>query len=196
VSGETEASVSGWTTDTLHTHFIRQLDMLRAEIRETAERDRRAVDLAFNAQTTAMAAALASADRAVAAALSSAEKAVTVAQVAAEKRADIANEWRGSLNDVSQRAMPRSEAEAIIARSTDRIQEMATQVALLLTRAEYDAARQRDTERMTELTTRVTAVEQYAKGALGNRTGIYAALGVATALIVAIVVVLNFVTSR
>lgn len=32
MSGETEADVSGWTTDTLHTHFIRQLDLLRARI--------------------------------------------------------------------------------------------------------------------------------------------------------------------
>lgn len=196
MSGETEASVSGWTTDTLHTHFIRQFDLLRGEIRESADAERRATDLAFSAQTTAMAAALASADRAVAAALAAQKEAVTVAQVAAEKRADIQNEWRQSLNDVLTRAMPRTEAESIIARATERIQELATQIAALVPRSEFDAARTRESERLTDLTTRVANAEQYAKGAAGNMAKMYAALGAATALIVAIVVVLNYATSR
>lgn len=196
MSGETEASVSGWTTDTLHTHFIRQLDMLRDEIQKAAEAERRATDLAFSAQTTAMAAALASADRAVAAALAAQKEAVSVAGVAAEKRADIQNEWRQSLNDVLSRAMPRAEAEAIALRATERIQELAASVALAVPRAEYDSARTRDTERLADLTTRVAAAEQYAKGAAGNTAKVYAALGAATALIVAIVIVLNFVTSK
>ena len=34
MSGETEASVSGWTTDTLHTHFLRQMSSMRELIDE------------------------------------------------------------------------------------------------------------------------------------------------------------------
>ena len=188
--------MSGWTTDTLHTHFIRQIDLLRTEIRDTAERDRRAIDLAFNAQTTAMQAALAAADKAVAAALDSIRESTRVQTDTLRDRADAQNEWRGSLNDLSGRMMPRTEAEAIIQRLSDRLQELTATVALMVNRNELTAQHDRDSERITELTTRVTTVEALARGAQGNRTGIYAALGVATSLIVAIIVILNFVTAR
>lgn len=196
MSGETEQQVSGWTTDTLHSHLIRQIDQLREQIRETAEADRRAIDLAFSAQVTAMNAALASSDRAVSAALAAQKEASSVLAAATNQRLAGMNEFRETVNDVLSRAMPRSEAEAIAARATERILELTALVTLSVPRTEYDAARQRDGERIGELTTRVAAAEQYAKGAAGNMAKMYAALGAATALIVAIVVVINFVTSK
>lgn len=195
MSGETEANVSGWTTDTLHTHFIRQIDMLRAQLDRQWEGERRATDLAFQAQTTAMGAALASAEKAVQAALASSQKAGDVQAETLKQRADVQNEWRASLNDVLARAMPRIEAEAVINRATERIQELITAQQHMVTRDEMEAIRQRDSERITELTTRVTRAEATAQAAQTSRAGIYTFLGLATAVIVAVVVILNFATS-
>jgi multidrug efflux pump subunit AcrA (membrane-fusion protein) len=194
MSGETEANISGWTVDTLHTHLIRQLDLLREQIREQHRIDERARDLAFDAQKTAMQAALTSADRAVAAALAAQKEAVTVANVAAEKRADIQNEWRQSLNDVLTRAMPRAEAEAVFSRATERIQELLTGQQNMVTRAELEAARTRDSERFNELATRVTHAEALVQGAQANKAAILAAIGVAVALITIVSFVANFLS--
>jgi hypothetical protein len=194
MSGETEASVSGWTVDTLHTHFIRQLDLLRDTIAEGRRTDESARSVAFDAQKTAMQAALASAKEAVAAALAAQEKAVDVANIANEKRLDSVNEFRGQQQDIIRTFMPRAEAEAIIQRATERIQELTSNLAATVTRAEMESQFVRDQERIQELATRLNTVETMARAAQGNRAGVYAALGAATALIVAIVVVLNFLT--
>jgi len=164
-------------------------------IQEQHRLDERARDLAFAAQKTAMEAALTSADRAVAAALAAQKEAVTVANVAAEKRADIQNEWRQSLNDVLTRAMPRSEAEAVISRATERIQELLTAQQNMVSRAELEAARTRDAERYNDLATRVTRAEAAAAGATASKVGLYAALGAAVALITVVVLVANFLAT-
>lgn len=201
MSGETEAQVSGWTTDTLHTHLMRQLDQLRAQLDRQWEAERRAVDLAFAAQSTAMNAALSSAKEAVAAALAAQKEAVTVQADTLKQRADVQNEWRASLNDVLARAMPRIEAEAIINRATERIQELITSQQHMVTRTELEASHRRETERiselsdrMTELANRITRAEATAQGAAGNKAALYAFLGMATAVIVAVVIVINLVT--
>ena len=196
MSGETEENVSGWTTDTLHTHVMRQLDLLREDLKNRTAAEIRAHDLAFAAQSTAMKAALASAEKAVDAALAAQKEAVSVAQVVAEKRADIQNEWRASLNDVLSRAMPRAEAEAVIARATERIQEMGLVLAQTINRAELETMRQREAERYTELATRVTTAEALARGAQANKSGLYAALGVGVTLIIAAIAVFNFISAR
>jgi hypothetical protein len=195
VSGETEGNVSGWTVDTLHTHLIRQIEMLRDQISRQWDADRRATDLAYDAQAKAVAAAFASAEKAVTAALAAQQKAGDVQAETLKQRADVQNEWRSSLNDVLTRAMPRIEAEAIINRSTERIQELISAQQHMITRVELDSIRQRDSERISELSERLTRAESKAEGAHANKAGIYGALSAATALIVAIVVVLNFVTS-
>lgn len=196
MSGETEAQVSGWTTDTLHTHFMRQLDLLRELIKEQRQTDAEARSIAFRAQETAMAAALASAKEAVSAALAAQEKAVAVANIANEKRLDSVNEFRGQQADILRVTMPRAEAEAIIQRATERIQELTEAQGRTVTRAEMEAQHRRDQERISELGTRLTKVESLAQGAQASKAGLFAALGAATALIVAVIVVLNFVTSQ
>jgi hypothetical protein len=193
VSGETESAVSGWTTDTLHTHFLRQLDQLRRELDRQAEADRRAVELAFDAQRTAMSAALASAERAVLTALASQKEAIAVQAETLRQRADIQNEWRASLNDVLSRAMPRSEAEAALGRFIDRIQEISILLQHTATKAELDVAQQRATERIADLSTRVAQAEAQAQGAQGNKEAIMGVMRnwiAALGLLISIVVVL------
>jgi hypothetical protein len=193
VSGETEAQISGWTVDTLHTHFIRQLELLRASIAEWRHSDEQARKIAFSAQETAMQAALTSAQKAVEAAMAAQEKATSVANVANEKRFDSVNEFRGQQADILRVTMPRAEAEAIIQRATERIQELTSAMGQTVTRVELEAQRLRDQERYAELATRVTKAESAALAAQASKAQIIAVLSIACAIIVATVVVANFI---
>lgn len=191
MSGETEASVSGWTTDTLHTHLTRQLDLLREAIAAQRTADKEAREIAFRAQDTAMRAALASAEKAVAAALAAQEKSVDVANVANEKRLDSVNEFRGQQADILRVTMPRAEAEAIIQRATERIQELAALIPTMMPRSEADAQHARFAEQLNEMGTRMTTVETMARAAQLGKTGIYAAIGAAVTILGLIVVIAN-----
>jgi hypothetical protein len=90
VSGETEASVSGWTTDTLREHLTQRITDVDRML------SRRMDD----------------ADKAIQAALVSAEKAVTKAESATEKRFEGVNEFRQALADQSATLIPRAEFDA------------------------------------------------------------------------------------
>jgi len=94
VSGETEASVSGWTTDTLHQHLSRRMDDLDRAL------SRRMDD----------------ADKAIQAALVSAEKAVGKAEAASERRFEGVNEFRQTLSDQAATFPTRGEVAAQIER--------------------------------------------------------------------------------
>lgn len=72
------------------------------------------VDTRFDAQNTAVNAALTAQKEAVAAALAAADRAVAKAEMASEKRFEGVNEFRASLNDQSRLLMPRAETEQII----------------------------------------------------------------------------------
>jgi hypothetical protein len=102
VSGETENQVSGWTTDTIKYHFdeLRRTDLSNIEKR---------FDLA---------------EKAVQQALLSADKASGKADAAMEKRFDNTNEWRGTLEDVTAKMMPRAEAQALIKAQEDKIEDL------------------------------------------------------------------------
>jgi purine nucleoside permease len=143
MSGETEASVSGWTVDTLRAYlnekvadtrdFTRQqiLD-LRDMTRQQAEDHRRMLDERYATQTKALDAAFKAAEQAVAVALSNAEKATTKAEAAADKRFDAVNEFRQVLTD---------------------------QTSTFLRRTEYDTAHVALVERFNGLSDRMSALE-------------------------------------
>jgi hypothetical protein len=185
MSGETEESVSGWTVDTLHTHLMRQIELLRGEMAAHVQAEIRAQDLAFQARETATKAALASAEKAVEAALAAQKEAVAVAQTVAEKRADIQNEWRSSLNDVLMRAMPRQEAESVIARATERIQELVTAQQHMVTRQEADLATK-------SIDKRIGALEK----AAANLAGRLAVVGAIVTFVLSLVIVAANATLR
>lgn len=117
MSGETEANISGWTVDTLHSHVISSTNHLEELI---VVNDRRYSEL-FRAQEVAMSAALAAAEKAVAAALAAAEKATTKAELAADKRFEAVNEFRSALADATAINIPRTEHAAIYKAMAEKV---------------------------------------------------------------------------
>lgn len=109
MSGETEANVSGWTTDTLRAYIERLI----------SEHDRRFTDLMaakdlrdgqrFDAQQLALRDALAAQEKAVNTALMNAQTAVQKAEMAAERRFEAQNEFRAQLGDQARTFLPRLE---------------------------------------------------------------------------------------
>ena len=96
-------SAQGWSVDTLREYVesrLHELD-LRNEQR-------------YQASQQALSVALASLEKAMQAALTAADRAVSKAETAAEKRFDSVNEFRGLVNDLISKLLPRAEAEVII----------------------------------------------------------------------------------
>ena len=121
MSGETEAQISGWTVDTLHSHLVRMLE----------ERDKR-FEQRFIAQQEAIQAALLAQKDAVAAALTAADRALTKAESASEKRFEGVNEFRSTLADQAALLMPRGEVSTLISALDGKVSDLADRV----TRAE------------------------------------------------------------
>ena len=109
MSGETEASVSGWTTDTLREYLIQRID----------------------GQDRALSRRMDDADKAIQAALVSAEKAVTKAETASEKRFEGVNEFRKALSDQTATFIPRAEYETALAALAARVNANAERVGTL-----------------------------------------------------------------
>ena len=109
MSGETEASVSGWTVDTLREHIGQRITDQGAAL------NRRMDD----------------ADKAIQAALVSAEKAVAKAENAAERRFEGVNEFRKALSDQTATFIPRAEYETALAALAARVNANAERVAAL-----------------------------------------------------------------
>ena len=109
MSGETEASVSGWTTDTLREYLIQRID----------------------GQDRALSRRMDDADKAIQAALVSAEKAVTKAETASEKRFEGVNEFRKALSDQTATFIPRAEYDAALAAMGAQVAANAERVAAL-----------------------------------------------------------------
>jgi ElaB/YqjD/DUF883 family membrane-anchored ribosome-binding protein len=109
VSGETESNVSGWTTDTLHSHMAQRLNDVDRML------SRRMDD----------------ADKAIQAALAAAEKATDKANDANEKRFEGVNEFRRALADQTGTFIPRTEYDAAHSALTDRVDANAERMAAL-----------------------------------------------------------------
>ncbi len=177
MSGETEADVSGWTVDTLHSHLWRsvgdldqrvqvqftahalRLQDLRDMLQERYATQTMAGDAAFLAQQTAMQTALTAAETAVSKALESAEKAVVKAETAAEKRFESVNEFRAQLTDQASTFMPRTEAEQRVGVVSDRIDAVAAELSKMITRTEALGVVDRNTERIVEIENRLNRSE-------------------------------------
>jgi hypothetical protein len=159
MSGETEASVSGWTVDTLHEHLLstvndvkREIDLVRnsflqqhSDLREMLNEryaiQTKALDATFLAQQTAMRTALEAAEKAVQTALVSAEKAVAKAEVAAEKRFESVNEFRAQLTDQATTFLTRNEVDVRLNALSEKL----------------DSEAKRNTTRVSDLELRIYA---------------------------------------
>lgn len=106
MSGETEANVSAQTVDTLH-HEIHGVDNHLRDI--LAEKDLR-YQQRFEAQTLAINAAMAAA-----------EKAVSKAEAANERRFDAVNEFRATLADQAGQFVTKVELNGLVERFTDLV---------------------------------------------------------------------------
>ena len=149
MSGETEASVSGWTVDTLHelitnlnraqdeqrrqlyAEVDRRLSTADATVRQSMDDLRVMLNERYATQTKALDAAFKAAEQAVTTALASQEKAVSKAEAAADKRFEAVNEFRQQLSDQTAsfptRAEVGSRMDALakdIARNTESQREM------------------------------------------------------------------------
>jgi hypothetical protein len=212
MSGETEQNVSGWTVDTLHTHFARQLAQMAAMTEERHRAQGEAIDKAFAAQQAAMHAAFAaqqkatetafaSQDRAMSAALAAAKEAVSVANTANEKRFESVNEFRGQLADIMRTLMPRAEAEAVMSRETERLNDLVKRAEHWPTRGEMGTAGERNAERINDVGVRVDRIDKQlgelvAKGvgAKENKAGIYAVISIVGVLLGILVIVANYIS--
>lgn len=145
--------MSGWTTDTLHSHLLTLLQERSEHWNETfatmntliAESDRRydarfialgeaakeadkRFEQRFIAQQEAIQAALLAQKEAVNAALVAADRAVVKAETASEKRFDAVNEFRATLADQAATLLPRTEGEARIQALADKLTELTDRV--------------------------------------------------------------------
>lgn len=153
MSGETEASVSGWTVDTLREHLAQQITAARDEMRQqvadvrdvtrqqvTDQRDftrgaaddmRRLLDERYATQTKALDAAFKAAEQAVAVALANAEKATGKAELAAERRFESVNEFRKALADQTATFLPRPEYDTAHAALAERVTGLSDRLSAL-----------------------------------------------------------------
>jgi hypothetical protein len=154
------------------------------------------VALALDATEKAIGKAEVATTKAIDKAEISTSKAIDKEAIANADRFASVNEFRQQLNDQARSFMPRTEAVQLSDQATQRIRELAELVPGLASRQEVQLMTDRYSERIAELANRLNQQEGQLRGAQANKAGIYAALGAATALIVAIVVVLNFVTSQ
>ena len=153
MSGETEASVSGWTVDTLHSHLLARMDDMRDALRQEIDRERefagvrlddlraatrsqsddriRILDERYATQTKALDAAFKAAEQAVAVALANAEKATAKAEAASNARFESVNEFRKALTDQTATFIPRAEYDTAHAALAERVTSNADRVAAL-----------------------------------------------------------------
>jgi hypothetical protein len=89
---------------------------------------RQYVDMRFEQQDRAVAAALAAQEKAVAAALAAADRAVAKAETAAEKRFESVNEFRSALADNFRTLMPRAESESAMKTLNEKIDLLTTRI--------------------------------------------------------------------
>jgi hypothetical protein len=82
------------------------------------------VDVRFETQDRAVAAALAAQEKAVAAALAAAKEAVTKAENATERRFENSNEWRNTVETLQRTYMPRTEAVQVSSSMTEKIEAL------------------------------------------------------------------------
>ncbi len=198
MSGETEKSVSGWTTDTLNAHIIelhRERD-LRAEQRFQAHEI--ALETAFIAERAHVAAAIASLyrviadrdqflerlaaerDRQVQTAFLAAESAVRKAESATEKRFDGVNEFRKQLADQAATFLPRKEFDVQLGAAIEAIDALrrTVEASSFVTRELFDRYVKEQGEVHTRIFDQLTVTYNDISNMKGRQAAYVVALGV------------------
>lgn len=166
MSGETEANVSGWTVDTLHSHVAQRFSDYEAFFGQRIDDTDRMLARRMD-----------DADKAIQAALTSAEKAKDKANDAIEKRFDGVNEFRRALSDQTSTFIPRAEYDTAHKALVDRVDSNAAQIAALELR----------------LTTRLERGEGTEAGQAGQRTEQRLGTGQLLSIVLAVVAVATLI---
>ncbi len=195
---EAEQQISGWTVDTLHEHFQKQLDNIAVLLSERYATQTKAIDAAFVAQQTAMQTAFTAADRAVQAALDAAKEAVAKQDAASEKRFESVNEFRAQLGDQVRTFAPREFVEGQLSAIDKRLQDMmvARQSALdearslaanLLPREIYEQGMAENRKEREAQGKRISDLEAEIKAARRASAAYAAALGIGLTVIMILI---------
>lgn len=113
MSGETAASESGWTTDTLHSHVLRML-----------ADERRTTELHVAAAEKAVTAALVASDKFNAAALTAAKLAVDKAEAAQRAHDEAANGIQGRMDLQARTFAPLKETDRALDVHSERLRDL------------------------------------------------------------------------
>jgi hypothetical protein len=186
VSGETEASVSGWTVDTLREYIMQRLTDMRGMLDERYATQTKALDAAFLAQQTAMRTALEAAEKAVQAALVSAGTAVVKAEVAAEKRFESVNEFRAQLTDQAATFVSRVENDTRLGALAEKLDTETKRNSTTINEVEL-----RLTSRLDLMTGRATGADTRQADTRLNIGALLQGLAVVAAFITVIFVILH-----
>lgn len=92
---------------------------------------RQYVDMRFDEQAKALAAALSSQRAATAAELSSSKEAVAKAETATEKRFENSNEWRNTIETLQRTYMPRTESEGHWRTVDEKVDVLTSRIAAI-----------------------------------------------------------------
>lgn len=150
----------------------------------------------IDSQAEKVALALEATKEAIGKAETATSKAIDKESTANADRFKAVNEFRQQLNDQAATFMPRREALQITEQATQRIRELTEVMQTLASTSTVQVMTDRHSERISELSDRMNRQEGVLHGAKDNKAGLYAALAAGTALIVAIVIVANFLANR
>lgn len=163
----------------------RQLDRAWDEISRSEGRVTHLTDAKFvtyrtliDSQAEKVALALEATEKAIGKAEAATSKAIDKAELANNDRFAAVNEFRAQLADLISRFATLERVDLLYNQTRQRIEEVERHMG----------------DRITEISTRVTAIEQFARGVQGSRTGLYAAIGAAVGLIAIVVFVANLIT--
>lgn len=167
----------------------RQIVSLEISIQRSEDRGRDLTDAKFvtyrtliDSQADKVKLALEATEKAIDKAEVATGKAIDKAETANNDRFAAVNEFRAQLSDLISRFATLERVDLLYNQTRQRMDENSNN--LLARHSELG-------DRVTELGSRIIAIESSARGAAGNKNGIYAALGATVAIISIIVVVAN-----
>lgn len=159
----------------------RQIDRLSVGLAESEARARDLTDAKFvtyrtliDSQAEKVKLALEATEKAIDKAERATEKAIDKAESANDKRFASVNEFRAQLSDLIARLATLERVDLLYGQTRQRIDEVS---------AHFEV-------RIGELTIRLTKIEEYSRGAQGNKAGIYAAIGAGVGILTIIGIII------
>lgn len=167
----------------------RQVSRLRSEIEASEARGRDLTDAKFvtyrtliDSQADKVKLALEATEKAIDKAERATEKAIDKAEAANDKRFESVNEFRAQLTDLIARFATLERVDLLYNQTRQRMDEINNHL---------DGRISDMGDRLGDMGNRITKIEEYARGAQGNKSGIYAAIGAAVGILTIVVIVIS-----